>query len=43
MKIDDIVGAYIDKASAHFADRDANMLDKLKKTVLEGGHALEDG
>lgn len=42
LKLDDIVGAYIDKASAHYKDRDAAALDKLKKTMLTGGHAIED-
>lgn len=42
LKLDDIIGAYADKACADYLDRDSVMLNKIKKTLMIEGKPIED-
>jgi adenylate kinase family enzyme len=42
LKLDDIIGAYADRACADYKERDSVALDKIKKTIMIEGKALED-
>jgi adenylate kinase family enzyme len=42
LKIDEIVAAYVDKASPLFKDRDSIQLERLLKTLNDYGQSIED-
>jgi hypothetical protein len=42
LKLDDIIGAYADRASSDYKDRDSVTLDKIKKTLMIEGKCIED-
>lgn len=42
LKIEEIIGAYVDKASPLYKDRDSIQLDRLMKTLKDYGQGTED-